>query len=231
MPFQGTPGSPAVGAMMLSHGGDRIAFSAGPPTAPDVYVASLDAPQPLRLTDAAGDYKKDGTYYFRHMWPKFSPDDKTVLFQTLSGGASLTHPNNSVSVVSAAGGAIQRLGEGYSERAYWSADGSRVCSYTQRQNRVVYEVASGRAFVAPTDSALRDPERACRIIAAAASLDTCEEPRAVDDLTDDRLYHGGGERPARHWLTPDIVLTTYEWRQGGRPGYRIQLARALAGTD
>lgn len=218
-----TVGPPRVYDVVVSHAGDRVAFTAGPEPFRDIYVMGIDDARQTRLTDSLGDFMKEGKSFFHYGQPKFSPDDRMLLFQILHGPVP---DNNDVAVISAAGGPVQALGEGYAERAYWSADGTRVCTYSDARTarKIVYEVPSGRATVGADSSWDNDRERLCRSIADAASIETCDVPEGNEAF-------GAGSRAvvlSQRWVTPDVVINTYELDQRGRPGYRIQVVQLNA---
>lgn len=217
-------GPPSVHHVVVSHTGDRIAFSAGPENFPDIYVMDVGDSRPTRLTDSMGDFEKERTHFYDYSRPKFSPDDRMLLFQILHG----PDPNNRVAVIDASGGPMHVLGEGYAERAYWSADGTRVCTYSDARTarKIVYDVLSGKATAGGIDSIdVHDRERSCRSIADAASLETCDVPEASEVFDHGRLFRGSGERLSQRWVTPDVVINFYELSDAGRPGYRIQVVQ------
>ena len=109
-----TVGPPRVYDVVVSHAGDRVAFTAGPDPFRDIYVMGIDDARQTRLTDSLGDFMKEGKSFFHYGQPKFSPDDRMLLFQILHGPVP---DNNDVAVISAAGGPVQALGEGCAERA------------------------------------------------------------------------------------------------------------------
>jgi len=224
-------GGATVSAVVMSHAGDRVAFNGGPESFQDVYVMRTagDDTRPLRLTDSLGDFSKEMNSFYQYSNPKFSPDDTMLVFQIFHGPVSDTDPNNRIAVVNSTGGAVRTLGEGYAERAYWSADGTRVCTYTQilTDRKIVYDVRSGQAFVGDRGSYLKSSDRTCRTIADAASVETCNEPADSEDFEIDRLYSGSGRLVVQRWVTPDIVINTYELplrftaeRAPARPGRR-----------
>ena len=217
-------GASSVGHVVVSHAGDRVAFNAGPRDFQDIYVMGTGDVRPRRLTDSPGDFLKDGRFFYGYLHPKFSPDDRTLLFEDLHG----EDPNNRVVVVNTAGGPVQKLGEGYSEMAYWSADGTRICTYSDARTarKIVYEIPSGTAAVGGNDS-YYDRERPCRIIADAASLETCAVPANNHEFESDQLYRGSGDHLSQRWVTPDVVINTYDLFENRRPGYRIQVVRFL----
>jgi hypothetical protein len=224
-------GPPYIAHVVLSHAGDRVAFSAGTRgglSFEDIYVMNLVDAVPRRLTDSLADFLKTRMFYL-YSRPKFSPDDRTLLFQDLHSNVS---PNTSLVVVSVAGGSTQTLGEGYSETAYWSADGTRVCTSGGAERKIAYEFPSGRASVG-RDMSHYDEEKACRAIADAASRETCAAP-TNSDFESDRLFHGpyeptrrGGYHISQRWVAPDVVVNTYDLSGNPNPGYRIQVVRLL----
>lgn len=219
-------GKSTIGHVVVSHSGEKVAFSAGTgyPVLSDIYVMGIREARPLKLTDSLGDFMNGQTLFYPYDHPKFSPDDNTVLLERF-GGNDRNQSSANVYVVEALGGTVRALGEGYSERAYWSADGSRVCTYSDSRTarKIVYEVPSGRASVGGTGSYDRDEP--CRIIADAASAQTCETPPNNLDFESERLYQGIASRPVQRWVTPDIAINTYEL--SSPPGYRIQIVRTL----
>ena len=73
-----------------------------------------------------------------------------------------------------------------------------------------------------TRSSLNDRESSCRSIADAASIETCDVPYGND------VFQGSGERLlSQRWVTPDVVINSYELSEPGRPGYRIQVVQLL----
>ena len=69
-----------------------------------------------------------------------------------------------------------------------------------------------------------DRERLCRSIADASSIETCDVPEGNEAF-------GAGSRGvvlSQRWVTPDVVINTYELNQRGRPGYRIQVVQLNA---
>ena len=89
--------------------------------------------------------------FYLHSRPKFSPDDRTLLFDSHGN----VFPNTSLAVVNPAGGPTQTLGEGYSETAYWSADGTRICTSGRAERKIMYGFPSGRASIGRDMSVLR----------------------------------------------------------------------------
>lgn len=210
--------SQTVRHLVVSHAGDRLAFSAGRDYFPDIYVMGMTGASPTRLTDSIGDFEKGGrSYYYTYSLPKFSPDDRMLLFQILHG----PDPNNRIALVGVSGGPVRTLGEGYTEAAYWSADGTRVCTNSDARTakKIVYDVASGRATVGAVGSSDRHPDASCRVIADTASIDTCEVPR--------RYSVWRGDAVSQRWVRPDIVINFHELESPGRPGYRIEVLRFL----
>jgi hypothetical protein len=210
------PGPTRVRHVVVSHAGNSVAFSAGPDDFPDIYVMGMTDTRPTRLTDSMGDFHNGGqTYFYRYWKPKFSPDDRMVLFQNGNGPG----PSNRIALVGAAGGPIQTLGEGFAEHAYWSADGTRVCATDGRTSKkIVYAVPSGTATVGALGSADSDRERSCRSIADTASIETCEVP-------DRHAIFGAAF--AQRWVRPDVVINFYDLTLRGRPGYRIEVVQLL----
>ena len=216
-------GPASVHHVVVSHTGDRVAFSAGSQNFADIYVLQVRDSTQTRLTNSMGDFLKERTYFYDYSHPKFSPDDRTLLFQILHG----PQPNNRIAVIDASGGPMQVLGEGFAEGAYWSADGTRVCTYSHTAGKTVYEVPSGNATVGGIDSSTHDRERRCRSIADAASLETCDVPEANEVLDVDRRFRGSGRRVSERWVTPDVVINVYELSGAAGLGYRIQVVQLL----
>lgn len=106
----------------LSPDGGTIAYSAGPPTAMQIYVRQVGGGRPVALTgDTAGNFR----------WPRWSPDGSQLAYQSDDG----------IYVVPALGGAPRRLIHMELEAPLlgvtsdapltgfdWSPDGSRIAS-------------------------------------------------------------------------------------------------------
>jgi len=98
------------------------------------------------------------------------------------------------------------LGEGYAERAYRSADGTRVCTYSDSRTarKIVYDVPSGRATIGGASSFYDDRERSCRSVADAASIETCDLPTGNDAFGEERLFRGSGAHLSQRWVAPNV---------------------------
>jgi hypothetical protein len=210
--------------IVVSHAGDRLVFSAGPLTFPDIYVMDLGDPRPVRLTDSMGDFQKQPPYFYYYWVPQFSPDDRLVLFAINHG----PRPNTQIAAVPASGGQVQRLREHFDEPPYWFVDGTSTCTYSDGRGprKIVYDARSGTARVDEGSSSSPDREKRCRLIGDVASIDTCIEPAGNDPFADDSRFRGAGAHLSQRWVTPDVVINRYEL-SGGRPGYRIQVVQLL----
>jgi hypothetical protein len=210
--------------IVVSHAGDRLAFSAGPFTFPDIYVMGLGDPRPLRLTDSTGDFEKQPPYFYYYWAPQFSPDDRLVLFTINHGPA----PNGQFAAVPASGGPVQRLGQPFAEPPYWFVDGTSGCTYSDGRSsgKIVYDPRSGTARVDEGASSSPDRKQRCRLIGDVASIDTCSEPAGNDPFEEDRRFRGSGEHLSQRWVTPDVVINRYEL-SAGQPGYRFQVVQLL----
>jgi hypothetical protein len=91
---------------------------------------------------------------------------------------------------------------------YWSAEGTRICTYSDARTarKIVYEIPSGNAAVGANGS-YYDKEKSCRIIADAASIETCDAPANNHEFESDHLYRGSGDRLSQRWVAPDVVKT------------------------
>jgi len=209
--------------LVVSHAGDRVVFSAGPLTFPDIYVMDLGDPRPVRLTDSMGDFQRQPPYFYYYWAPQFSPDDRLVLFTIVHGPA----PNSQFASVPASGGPVQRLGQPFAEPPFWFVDGTSTCTYSDGRSprKIVYDARSRTATVEEASPSSPDRDTRCRLIRDVASVDTCIEPAGNGPFAEDSRFRGSGEHLSQRWVTPEVVINRYELSTG--PGYRIQVVQLL----
>jgi Tol biopolymer transport system component len=137
---------------VLSHNGDKVAFSRGVAGNRDIYVLDLNQPtsatNPQRITNATGD---DGH-------PAWSPNDSMLVFAS-NRNAIATNFNiytcNATGTESNVSPNLTSSNTGPDERPQWSPDGTSIlyqAKLTTSSNEIVYSMPSGGGAQTPHTS-------------------------------------------------------------------------------